>query len=107
MNRTKTVVYTEKRFKEQEEELKQEIKVQVKLGLDFPLLGTYIGDETLTKLWLKEKLGEFESFMDTLLLLKDKQTQWAILRHTYTMPKYINILSTIPKKISDGFYYRN
>ena len=103
LNMNKTIVYTMFSNQQEIELLKKKWNIQIKKGLNFPMLGTYIGDKDRTRIWLNDKKNELQYFMGKIKELESKQTQWSILRYTYAFPKFFNIFRTIPYRYLMNF----
>ena len=74
LNRQKTVVYSDMKDRAKKDSLRSMMGIEVKDGVNFPMLGTFVGNKTSTQEWLKEKIAEFSNFMDKVKRIESKQT---------------------------------
>ena len=103
LNLSKTKIYVAAEKLNEVEYLKNILKIQIHSGFNFEMLGSYIGCEKETKIWLKKKLDEYDKFLKLLNKFDYKQSKWRVLSYFTGYSKFQNVIRTIPAKFLQDF----
>ena len=83
--------------------LKNELGIKVITDFNFEMLGSFVGSDHKTKLWLKDLFKKYKKFLRLLKNFDHKQSKWRVLSYFTGYSNFQNVIRTIPGKYLQDF----